>query len=425
MREALQCLDDAGHIAYVVGGSVRDYLLKREPKDYDIATSASPDEICQLFPHAITVGKAFGVIKLPLNNLEIATFREDLDYRDHRHPRSVRFAGPIEDAKRRDFTINALFYDPKTSRILDCVGGMDDLSKTKVIRAIGDPMERFREDSLRLLRAVRFSVRFDLGIESGTGAAIRAHAHLVQHVSGERVREELAFMWSGPRPALALQNLSQLGLLEFVIPELEALRRMKHSEAWKHTLKVLDVLERFTPVRSAALNWGAVLLNLGKPWASERSANKNWIGHEAEGARLARQVCERLKMSRHDIERVVTWVEEQQKFREVFQMRESTLQRFLRKEGFDEQLALHRADAIATDGNLASYEFCSSRLEELRSLSKGADFRLLDGKDLIQLGLQPGPEFSRILRVVDDLALERTLTTKEEALEYVVKHFVR
>lgn len=405
-----------------MGGCVRDFLLGRAVKDYDIATSASPDEICSLFPDAVTVGKAFGVLKVPVRGaqqlLEIATFREDLDYRDHRHPRSVRFAGPVEDARRRDFTINALYFDPKTSRILDSVGAVEDLGH-QIIRAIGDPSERFREDALRLLRAVRFTTRLDFSLDPATAEAIRARAKLVSKVSAERVRDELNLMWAGPRPADSLEMLSSLGLLEQILPEVQALRHS--SEAWKQLLRAVEILARQNPQRGAALVWAAILLHAARHAAApgKRPSGK---GPETP---LAERVGTRLRLPRAEIDCVNQLLEEHLRFREVFKMRESTLQRFIREPHFEALLALHRAEATATDGNLAFYEFCASRLDQLRQSSLLGAPKLLDGKDLIQLGFKPGPEFTEILRTVEDLALERQIHTKEEALEYVVKHFVR
>jgi poly(A) polymerase len=420
VKTALEVLDDAGHEAYIVGGSVRDFLLSKETKDHDIATSAHPDELENLFPNSVTVGKAFGVLKVPIENLggersgkmvELATFREDLDYKDHRHPGKVRFGSAAEDAKRRDFTINALYYDPKTSRILDPTGGMEDL-RNEVVRAIGIPDERFKEDALRLLRAVRFTTRFNFTLDSITAGAVRARAKLLPKVSAERVRDELTLMWTGKNPAESLRLLSQLGLLSQVLPELDRKEKFE-PKFWTHTLKVLTALENQSPTRSAALAWSAVLVDVGK------------AGVESDSGKIAAAIAERMKMSRNEVALIELLILNLPKFREVFRMREATLQRFVREPYFDELLALHKADASATDGNLAFYEFAVSRREGMLNDRAGLEPKLLDGTDLIQLGLRPGPEFSNILRVVEDLALERKLHSKEEALEYVIKNFVR
>lgn len=439
VKKALQRLDEAGHVAYIVGGSVRDLLLGRTAKDHDIATSASPDELTDLFPEAITVGKAFGVLKIPIRDtsseaqefLEIATFREDLEYEDHRHPTNVKFSGPAEDAKRRDFTINALFYDPKTARILDTVNGLEDLN-AKLIRAIGNPRQRFREDALRLLRAVRFSGALDFAIEKGTAEALREKARLVSHVSGERIRDELNLMLTGPKPKLSIENLSSLGLLKVILPELEALKGVAQSplyhpegDVWAHTLKTLERLTQQHPKRSMVLAWGALLHDVGKAQASARNARRNFNGHEVDGARITKIICERLRMSGAETEAISGLVADHLKFKDVFQMRESTLQRFIRQPHFEDLLELHHADATASDGNLAYYEFCASRFQEFKNQPTPSAPRLIDGNDLIQLGIKPGPEFSQIIRTIEDLALEGALHSKEDALEYVIKHFVK
>ncbi len=439
VKTALQKLDEAGHIAYVVGGSVRDFLLDRPSKDHDIATSATPDELEKLFPDAVTVGKAFGVLKIPIRTdaphpefLEIATFRKDLHYEDHRHPEGVEFSGPGEDAERRDFTINALFYDPKTARILDTVGGMTDL-KAGLLRAIGNPKERFREDALRLLRAVRFATSLRFEIDPATTEAIKSRAHLITKVSGERLRDELTLMWTGPHPSGALRKLSELSLLQHVFPELEAMKGVEQSpiyhpegDVWKHTLKLMESLAIQNPApRSPELAWGALLHDVGKPVAHRKSEGKNFNNHDKDGAELARKICERLKMSNSETDTIVYLVENHMKFKDTFGMRESTLQRFIRHPSFELLLALHRADATASEGNLAFYEFCRSRYEEARKQAELVPAKLITGQDLIQLGLSPGPTFTQILRTIEDLALEKRLFTKEEALEYVVKHFVK
>ena len=280
-----------------------------------------------------------------------------------------------------------------------------------LVRAIGDPQERFKEDALRLLRAVRFTTRFGFKLDSLTATAIKERAKLLPKVSLERIRDELSLMWTGRNPAQSLTLLSLLGLLDQVLPEVELIRP-KDSTVWAHTLKTLSSLERQSSVRSPSLAWAALLIDVGR-FSGE------------EGAQTAVKIVTRLRLSRAEVHEVELLLTQYQKFREVFQMREATLQRFLREPFFDDLLALHRADASATDGNLAYYEFSVSRLKAARAQSETESAKLVDGMDLIQLGLKPGPEFSNILRVIEDLALERKLKSKEEALEYVVKNFVK
>lgn len=430
VKKVLNKLDRAGHLVYLVGGCVRDFFLNRSTKDFDIATSATPDEICALFPDAITVGKAFGVIRLS-DTLEIATFREDLEYIDHRHPKFIKFSGAVEDSKRRDFTINALYFDPKTGKILDPTGGLQDLER-KILRAIGTPGNRFKEDALRLLRAIRFSAQFQFEIDPATAEAIHAKARLIHHVSAERIREELTLMWQGPHPARALELLSKLGLLKQVLPEVDAFRGVKQSrlfhpegDVWNHTLRAMAFMGKHFPLRSEILSWAILLHDVGKPIAGARCGGKNFTGHELDGMKIAHLMGERFKMSREQMAGISELIENHSKFREVFQMREATLERFIRLPRFEELLHLHQADVCAADGNLAYYEFCKFRYNQVKQMPESSVLKLVDGKDLIQLGMKPGPEFSEIIRTIEDLALEKKIHSKEEALHYILKHFVR
>lgn len=409
VKKVIEKIRRSGHVAYVVGGSVRDFLLGRKAKDPDIATDALPDQICEIFPHAITVGKSFGVLKIPLSDseercVEVATFRKEDDYKDHRHPTHIEFSGPEEDAQRRDFTVNALFYDPQTSRILDAVGGIEDI-KAGVIRAIGQPADRFDEDALRLLRAVRFTVNLGFRMDLGTQEAVLSKSKLIRKISVERIKEELDSMWLGPHPDQALLLLSELDLRRWVLPELDILRGV----AWKKTLKAFAKLAaRETSGRSLALSWAALLLRFGK----------------IESVDVAKKLCDRLKFSHSLAQQVQSILEMQGKFREVFQMREATLIRLIKEPGFEEALKLHAVDALVTDGNLAFFEFCHSRKNQLQQEGNGF-IKLLSGEDLIQMGFSPGRQFAEILRAVEDLTMEKKLTTKEQALEFVLHHFVR
>ena len=432
VKKALHQLSESGYVAYIVGGSVRDFLLGVEPKDHDIVTNATPDQLCELFPNALEVGKEFGVIKVPTQTeiLEIATFRKDLEYEDSRHPVGVVFAGPLEDSLRRDFTVNGLFYDPKTQRILDVVDGIADLDK-KIIRSIGDATKRFDEDALRLLRAIRFSTTLDFFLEGRTAQAIEKKAKKIKKVSSERVKEELSHMLMGPRPSVALKQLSNLKLIKEIIPELENLKNMSYHEdinpqlhPWMQTLKVLENLNKEKRSFSETLCWAALLNNVGKPIAYEKNTHKNFNDFEREGAVLVKKICQKLKFSKSQTETISILVLEQLKFDEVFRMREATLVRWICQPHFEELLEIHRATALVTHGNLASYDFCLTRLKELQETSDRNFYKILNGNDLIQLGLKPGPRFSRILKTVEDLAIEKKIKTKEEALEFILNNFV-
>lgn len=402
MKDAVARLASEGYVVYLVGGCVRDFLLNQPVKDFDLVTDARPDDIEKIFPNAVDVGRAFGVMKVPVRGegvpsetlLEIATFREDLEYVDHRHPKAVRFAGALEDAGRRDFTINGLFFDPKTRKILDCIDGVADL-RAGVVRAIGNPSARFHEDALRVLRALRFAARFGFGIDSATLDALVASAKLVKKVSAERVRDELTLMWKGARPDQALQALRDTGLLALLLPEAERLNS-----------RFLAGLGQENGAKSTALVWAAVFSEIGGE----------------DPTRALQSACDRLKLSRDDAKRVTALVVDLPKFNDVFQMREATLLRWVKEAHFDELLILHRAWARTHDGNLMANQFCERLRRE--ALEVGGATRLVSGEDLIQLGFQPGPTFSEILRTIEDLALEKKLVSKEQALEYVVKHFV-
>ncbi len=380
---------------------MRDFLLGLPTKDFDLATDASPDEVLKLFPNAIGVGKAFGVMKVPYGEgatseiIEIATFREDSEYTDFRHPRTVRFSGPEEDARRRDFTINGLFYDPKTRRILDCVGGVADI-QAKKIRAIGDPSARLKEDALRVFRAVRFAVRFGFKIEEETWKALLENARFTRKVSAERIRDELALMLKGRRPADAITLLKELGVASLWLPEI-----LKVKPA------LFNALEEDPAPRSTALVFSAALLEAG--------------GEDPE--KSLQSACDRLRLSGDEKKRVTELVLGIPKFNDAFQMREATLKRWVMEPYFDELLQFHRAVSRATDGNQMADQFLKSLRSEM--LTGPIEEKILTGADLIHLGFSPGPQFADILRVVDDLQMERKLVSKDAALEYVLKHFVR
>jgi len=395
VKEAIARLSEHGYLAYIVGGSVRDHLLGLPIKDYDLVTDAIPDEVEEIFPTAIGVGKQFGVMKIPPYDLEIATFREDLEYKNHRHPKGVKFGGPLEDALRRDFTINALFFDPKTRKILDTVNGIADL-EAKTLRAIGDPEARLEEDALRILRAIRFAARFTFGIDSLTLEALISNVKLLKKVSAERIQTELTLMWKGTHPHQALRALKETGILPIVLPE-----------AMKLKPEVLLAMDQDPSPRSSALVWALVLSEIGGE----------------DPTRALQSVCDRLKFSREDSKRIVQLVIDLPKFNDVFQMREATLQRWVREPYFDELLQMHRAYIRAHGGNLMAFRFCEALRREVTEATSAGE-KLISGEDLIQLGFKPGPTFSEILRTVEDLWFEKKLTTKEEALEYVVKHFV-
>lgn len=427
-------LQRTGHQALLVGGCVRDILLGREPADYDVATDATPDQVMALFPESVAVGAQFGVILVPGNGLgvEVATFRADADYSDGRHPDAVVFARrPEEDVQRRDFTINGLLMRHDTGEVLDFVGGQDDL-RSGIIRTIGEPEGRFREDKLRLLRAVRFAARFGFKLEPATFDAIRQHAREITQVSAERVRDELTKLLTEGAARRGFELLEETDLLAVVLPEIAALKGVEQppqfhpeGDVWIHTRQMI---ERLPAGSSPTLAWGALLHDVGKP-ATFRSAEETgdrirFDGHVDVGVRMAQDIARRLRFSNEDMEQIVALVANHMRFKDVEQMRASTVKRFVRLPRFDEHLELHRLDCVASHGRLESYGFVRRILAETPA-EQIRPIRLLTGDELQEMGYRPGPIFSEILRALEDAQLEGQLRTKEEAREYVRDHFVK
>lgn len=416
-------LRSAGWQAYLVGGCVRDILLQRDPEDYDVATDARPDDIIRLFPGTQMVGAQFGValVRQEGAQVEIATFRSEGVYSDGRRPDHVAFeTDPRKDALRRDFTINALFLEPDRNEILDFVGGRSDLDR-RLIRAIGDPAARFREDHLRMLRAVRFAARLGFEIDGATMNAIRRFAANIRDVSAERQRYELnrILIEGGARRGFELLDAS--GLLLEVLPEIAAMKGVEQppeyhpeGDVWVHTLMMLDGLQK-PPV---TLAWGVLLHDVGKPPTFRVEERIRFDGHVEEGVHIARRILNRLRFSNDDIHRIETLVANHMRFKDVTQMRESTLKRFLRLERFEEHLELHRLDCESSHGHLDNYEFVRKKLAETPPAVLKPP-RLVTGDDLIAAGYQPGPAFGGMLRSVEDAQLEGTVLTRDEGLDLI------
>lgn len=421
----VRTLTEKGFRALLAGGCVRDKLRGATPKDYDVATSARPEQVMALFERNVPVGVAFGVVCVlspgddPIQ-IEVATFRGDSSYSDGRHPDSVTFTGETEDAKRRDFTINGLFYDPLKDEVLDYVGGQEDL-KRKVIRCIGDPKQRFTEDRLRMLRAVRFATTLNFEIDGHTLGAIKDCAAGITAISAERIREELNAMLSGPNPRRAFELLKQTRLLKPILPEIDALEGVQQppqfhpeGDVWVHTLMLLGQLEN-VPLTLAL---GVLFHDVGKPPTFVQADRIRFNEHEKVGADMTRSIMARLKYSNEEIERVVSLVAQHMVFKDADKMRPAKLKRFIRQPHFDEHLALHRADCMASHQDLSAYEFCSAKLKEAGAEELHPE-PLITGADLIALGMKPGPEFKVILQQIEDLQLEGTLKDRGAALEYV------
>jgi poly(A) polymerase len=408
-----------GHEAVLAGGCVRDLLRGEKPQDYDVATSALPDEVEQIFPETRTVGKQFGVCVVVQNarSYQVATFRAESGYSDGRHPDSVAFCGPEQDAQRRDFTINGMFWDPIDDRILDFVEGRGDL-ESRLIRAIGQPQERFREDHLRLLRAVRFAARFDFAIEAATRRAIKSLADLCTSVSAERLQEELRTILTDRDPAGALRLMDELGLLAVVFPELEDGKGCEQPENYHpegdvfvHTILTV---EKLGPHPDFVLALAALLHDVGKPEASRRSEPKRFPEHARIGRGMTRRICRRLRLSNDETERVCWLVDRHLYFKDAPRMKESTLKRLFAEPGFDQLAKLYHADALASWGNLDEYEFVMAKRSSIPPEEAQPPF-LITGDDLIEMGYEPGPLFGSVLSAVRDAQLDGAISTPEEA----------
>ena len=438
-------LRDAGHQAFFAGGCVRDLLLGLAPQDFDVATSATPDQIVALFPKTFTVGAHFGVVivcdEIDGESVatEVATFRNDGAYSDGRRPDAVRYTtDPREDVLRRDFTINGLLLDPlaacnPASATLDFVHGREDLVRG-IIRAIGDPALRFAEDKLRMMRAVRFAARLRFQIDPATSAAIRRHAAEINQVSAERIRDELTRILTEGGARRGFELLFDLGLLAQVLPEAVRLRGVAQppefhpeGDVWTHTLLMLENLPRSA---SATLAWAALLHDIGKP-ATYQPADPaipgsriRFHGHVEAGVRIAETILARLRFSGDDTTQIVSLVANHMRFGDVLQMKQSTLKRFLRLPRFDEHLALHRLDALSAHGDLTCYNFARVQFEA----EPAPDLRpapLVTGRDLIAAGYRPSPQFKPMLALAEDAQLEGAITTREQALALVVAAYPR
>jgi len=442
-RDIVLALRDAGHQAYFAGGCVRDLLLGHEPKDFDVATSATPEIVQKLFSKTLAVGAHFGVILVCDQGgitTEVATFRNDGAYTDGRRPDAVRFSPDArEDVLRRDFTINGMLLDPLlldetgdiASATLDFVGGRDDLAR-KILRAIGNPALRFAEDKLRMLRAVRFAARLDLEIEPRTMAAIRNAAADINQVSNERIRDELTLMLTEGRARRAFELLDTTGLLHQVLPEATRMHGVQQppqfhpeGDVWTHTMLLLEKLQ---PNSSPTLAWGALLHDIGKP-ATYRAPDPNdsndrirFNGHVEVGVRIAETVLGRLRFSNEDTAQIVSLVKNHMRFGDVLQMQQSTLKRFLRLPRFDEHLALHWLDCTSCHGDLTLYNFAKQQYETV-PVEHIQPKLLLTGDDLIAEGYRPGPQFKAMLEAAEDAQLEGRAVTREEALNLVKKQF--
>ncbi len=417
-------LNQEGFKAYFAGGCVRDRVLGVEAKDFDIATDARPEVVQRLFDHTVAVGARFGVIVVMLDGepFEVATFRADAPYVDGRRPSAVHYGTIEEDAKRRDFTIGGMFYDPANDRVIDLVGGMRDL-RAGIVRAIGDPYERFAEDRLRILRAVRFAARLGFTIEPATWTAMKRASPSIVAIAAERIGEELVMVMTEGGAARGMDLLLESGLMAVLLPEVVELVGCAQPEnfhpegdVYRHTRLAVSMLEAGC---AETLAFGILLHDIAKPCCrAETNGKVTFYGHTDDGARTATEILARLKRSRFVQERVAYLVCNHLRLCMAPRMRQATLKRMLTEEGFDELLEVARLDALASSSYLGYYHFCR---RAMRSMSEQEirPARLIGGNDLIALGFTPGPNFKTILREVEDLQLDGALTTRDAALDYV------
>jgi tRNA nucleotidyltransferase/poly(A) polymerase len=458
-------LQDCGFSAYVVGGTVRDVLLEDSDKsiisgnDVDIATSAKPTQINSLFKETYNIGAAFGIVNVVENGIsfEVATFREEADYTDGRRPDSVKYTdSPKRDAKRRDFTINALFYDPFKDEILDFVDGQNDLKKG-ILRTIGLPEKRFSEDYLRMLRAIRFGVRFDFEIDKAIIKAIKKLAPKLNELSHERIRDELNRILTGPKPEKALQLLSDMGILAIVLPEIEAMKgvsqpKLYHPEGdvFEHTALMLNSMvlphtsqehlrakqfalssEQKTITRpdkqqntfGIELAWTVLLHDVGKPITFKVDENniERFIFHADKGALLAKKILQRLKFPNTSIARICFAIKNHMRFSTAKEMRTAKLKRLIAEPTFPLELELHRLDCFCSNKLTDNFIFLLDVIFEQKGETK-LPFPLITGQDLIALGFTPGPKFGKILKTIEEKQIEKELSSKESAINWIKKN---
>jgi len=411
-----------GHRACFVGGGVRDMIMGRIPNDMDLATSALSDQLKELFPQCMFVGAKFGVVLIPVRDhiVEVATFREEGAYHDRRRPDLVTFSTLENDAKRRDFTCNALYYDPIADEIIDTVGGVGDI-EDGLLRSVGNAVDRFSEDALRVIRAVRFAANLKFEIESETWQAVQMCASLLKEISIERIRDELIKGFSGGHPATFLDLLDTSGILKLFIPEILHLKGCDqppefHPEGDVYTHTRL-MLSKLPPSPSPELIFAVLLHDIGKPATRTVEDRIRFNGHDKLGAEMAIDITRRLRLSNAQVEQISFMISRHMQFINVPAMKKSTLRRFLSSETIEDELELHRADCLGSHGDLSTYDFAIEKLEECRREEPdGLPKPIITGDDLIAIGLSPGPAFSVILKKLFDAQLEGLITEKTTGL---------
>ena len=424
-RQIVTRLRERGHVTYFAGGCVRDLVRGEPAKDFDIVTDAPPEIVQQIFPRTHAVGAHFGVIVVLENEFqfEVATFRSDDVYVDGRRPSAVHFSSPEEDAKRRDFTINGMFFDPITNEVIDFVGGRADL-EAKLIRAIGEPTKRFEEDRLRMLRAVRFATVLDYEIDNSTWAALVANAATINDISAERIREELVRIFLSPRRVRGWDLVDASGLMKNILPEVDTMKGCAQppqfhpeGDVFQHTRIMLELLPEQV---SVPLVFSVLFHDIGKPPTAtiDETGRIRFNAHDRIGAEMTEAIMQRLRFSRAEIDATVEMVRQHMVFKDVPRMRVAKLKRFMARPTFEEELELHRVDCASSHGMMENYEFLMQKREEFAN-EPIIPLPLVSGDDLIALGLKPGPRFGEILEAVETRQLEGGLTNREEALAWV------
>ena len=431
-KDTVGLLRGSGYKAFLVGGCVRDLVMHINPKEYDISTSANPHEVMKIFPNSVTVGVNFGVVIVLRDKFkfEVATFRREESYSDGRHPDNVIYStDETEDVLRRDFTINGMLYDPFSEELIDNTGGLNDI-KGKVIKTIGKPNERFKEDKLRMLRAVRFGAQLDYKIEENTLKAIKEMASSISQVSAERIRDEILKIITQEHPGNGVKLLRETKLLKYILPDVDRMYGVPQppnfhpeGDVFNHTCLIMDKLYEITNGKqSPELAMGALLHDVGKPDTYTESDRIRFNGHDRVGAEISGRISKGLKFSNKQIEIITSLVRKHLKFKDVFSMRESTLKRFLGMPNFEDHLTLHLADCQASHGLTEAYEFVIKKLEEIK-IEELKPKLLLNGFDLIEMGYKPGPIFSKILDSLEEAQLEGTLKIRDEAKKFVLSKF--
>jgi poly(A) polymerase len=424
-RSIVERLRSEGFQSLYAGGCVRDQLLGITPHDYDVATDARPEQVESLFPRTVPVGAQFGVILVleQGEEIQVATFRGDGAYLDGRHPESVVYTDAEGDASRRDFTVNGLFFDPLKEEILDFVGGRDDL-KAGLIRAIGDASQRFAEDKLRMLRAIRFATTLGFQIHPDTWEAVKVHAPEIHAVSAERIREELIKILLSPNRLRGFDLLDESGLLKEILPEMEDLKGCDQppdfhpeGDVFVHTRLMLSLLG---PEVSLPLVLSVLFHDLGKPATRlvDETGRIRFNGHEGVSAEISQRILQRLRFPNEIIDAVLPAVRLHMSFKDVPNMRTATLKRMMARSTFEDELELHRVDCLASHGMLDNHALLISKREEF-GRAPLIPPPLITGRDLIAMGKRPGPEFAPLLQEIQTRQLEGSLTSREEALSWL------